>query len=158
MLRSFLEQIKECHDSGGWLSTFKEDNDATVCIGVLMSTVLDYEEVRKTELIKSVSTPYPMCNCLCKGNSLSQCSRDGSCASAPRTVEGMWNGPDGGSHEPHSCLSSTVISALATVPGVIPAYDVCILDWLHNVPKGTGLNLKDGVVEVIQTQLFARGV
>ena len=29
---------------------------------------------------------------------------------------------------------------------------------LHNVPKGTGLNLKDGVFGVIQDQLGARGV
>jgi hypothetical protein len=94
----------------------------------------------------------------CDGRSLSQCSRDGSCASAPRTVEGMWEEPDGGSRELHSCSSKTVIPALATVPGVVPAYDFCLLDWLHNVPRDTGLNLKDGVFEVIQSQLGARGV
>ena len=158
MLSTVLDQIKECHDSGGWLITFKGNKEPTVCIGVLMSTVLDYEEVRKTELIKSGSTPYPMCNCLCKGDSLSQCSRDGSCASAPRTVEGMWEGPYGGSHEMHSCSSKTVIPALATVPGVVRAYEFCLLDWLHNVPKGTGLNLKDGVFAVILSELGARGV
>ena len=134
MLSTVLDQINEGQDAGGWLIRFKGNTTATVCIPVLIATVVDYEEVRRTALIKSGATPYPMCNCLCRIDSLSRCLLDGSCANPPRTAAAMWEGAGGGTHELYSCASTTVIPALAPLRGVVETYEFCLLDWLHAVP------------------------
>jgi hypothetical protein len=157
MLSAYFDQVTDAQDDGGWLILFKGHTTATVCIPVVLCNVLDFEEVRKSGMIKSGGTRFPMFNCLTEHGSLSKCDRDGSCSSAPRTIEGMWEGPGGGTHEHHGCSSKTVIPALATLRGPTGTFDQCLLDWLHAVPKGSGNNLKDGIFDVVKKNLGARG-
>jgi hypothetical protein len=158
MISLVLEQVNEAQNEGGWLITFKGDKEPTVCIAVVLATVLDYEEVRRTGLVKSGATEFPMFNCLCDVNSLSQCTADGSCASPARTMAGMWEGAGGGTHQLHCCSSMTVITALATVRGPTEQYDLCLIDWLHAVAKGTAMNVKDCIFDLIKEMLGARGL
>ena len=44
----------------GWLITYKGETTPRVCIPVTMCFVLDYEEVRRSGLIKSRATQYPI--------------------------------------------------------------------------------------------------
>lgn len=157
MLSMFLDQVNEAQDEGGWLITYKGETEPRVCIPVTMCFVLDYEEVRRSGLIKSGATQYPMFNCLKDKDELADCTADGSCTAAPRTMAGMWEGEDGGTHEQHCCSSSSVIPAFANTRGPTEPYELCLIDWLHAIAKGAGLNVKDSIFDVIRDMLGSRG-
>ena len=52
----------------------------------------------------------------------------------------------------------TVITALATVRGPTEQYDLFLIDWLHAVAKGTALNVKECIFDVIKEKLGTRGL
>ena len=53
MLSTVFDQIKECHDAGGWLITFKGNKSPTVCIPVLLAT-------DGPKFLKSLYIPFTM--------------------------------------------------------------------------------------------------
>ena len=151
-----LDQVNLAQDQGGWWITFKGDSEPTMVVPVVMAVVLDFKEVQRSALIKSGSTFFPMMNCLVPREELSATNVSGSCESAPRTMEDMWEGEGGGMHREHS-IPGEYIPVFSTVRGATEPYQLCLIDWLHAVSKGVGLKLKDSIFDVVRAHLGSRG-